>query len=855
MASNLTLLASFWHRASTGDSSTIDRSQHKAVKTLPADVKKAYKVQKRKDRRSTEKGKKGSKSGRKGKKVAKGPERKATPSEYTAEDVVSAKQLPKDANGQPIYPRFPRGQPSLENVPASSSCWQRTTLLIQAVASRSSATSDINPAAWQRELTPERIAEAAQRGLDGASPMARKIWALLDSGNMETVRSAKFWLDNFNLSINSTLDKDGRPSRIPGAGVYLGIGIKNGRLAFIYVGTSGSIFYRFVDHLAQAFFNSSGGAKIYGAIRASGSGIFFPLSEDSSPQRYQPQAWEDRAIIEGLWAHLLGSVQGKEALLKARRTFGLPDIGDEVLGCNRTRCFEKPETYARKYSGMVQGDEVLFHLDRLNKMRRLCITATAFAEGLNRARHRARLDSAGDAFLDTLKPLMSGSSGLPIKIPSFSKSYIFSAFLYPRLTPWLCGKRMGRGRSDASSSRAGGIALCPASPHRIERSSVALLSSPYVRLAWICLFPLARDAANRLATHTAAVAAIIKRRKPGYSALTMPGKLATDGLLFASGKGEMRLYNRLVYVVTKNEQEAFRRKMGLRKYHDRHASAPLRFGPGRLIESLSAADVWTRLKGRWEGAPAADRVKGNMQHVVKILSELDVYKADGDANDAACNGDDAVCDRDEGGVDEEEKGGEQSDGGRSEGDDEEDPRSEEAGDDDVAMAEAGNVVGGIYSFRAESNDVPHTCIVPGSIWSPPGDWHCGYHVFADAEGMDVEGFREDMLYSLYPSDPDLNARQRRIFPGGKPPTGVLRERFYQRCEPAHWMQTGKLIQAARMVRRRTVFVDANNLGNSFRIEHAGSTDDAVGILLSGTQFYGFTTVDGDDDLLPPQLPV
>ncbi|PWN28655.1 hypothetical protein BDZ90DRAFT_274287 [Jaminaea rosea] len=777
-------------RSNTGDFSNIDRSQHEAVETLPADVKKAYKVQKRKDRRSTEKGKKGSKSGRKGKKVAKGPERKATPSEYTAEDVVSAKQLPKDANGQPIYPRFLRGQPFLDN----------------AVASRSSTTSDINPAAWQR-------------GVDGASPMARKIWALLDSGDMDTVRSAKFWLDNFNLSINSTLDKDGRPSRIPGAGVYLGMGIKNGRLAFIYVGRSGSIFYRFVDHLAQAFFNSSRGAKIYGAIRASGSGIFFPLFEDSSPQRYQPQAWEDRAIIEGLWAHPLGFVQEKEALLEARRTFGLPDIGDEVLGCNRTRCFEKPETYARKYSGMVRGDEVLFHLDRLNKMRRLCITATAFGEGLNRARHRARLDSAGDAFLDTLKPLMSGSSGLPIKIPSFSRLYLFFGISIPKIDAVAMQEEDRTSEEWWLVVESGGNSSMPSltTPDRALFRGLALVA---IRC---------RDV-KRVVIRWPRAPTSPYARKPGYSALTMPGKLATDGLLFASGKGEMRLYNRLVYVVTKNEQEAFRRKMGLRKYHDRHASAPLRFGPGRLIESLPVGDVWTRLKGRWE----RDRVEGKMQHVVKISSELQVYQAGGDANDAARNGDNAGCDGDDGGVDEEE-----------------DARSEEAGDDDVAMAEAGNVVGGVWSFRAESNDVPHACIVPGSIWSPPGDGHCGYHVFADAEGMDVEGFREDMFFSLDPSDPDLNARQRRIFPGGKPPTGVLRERFYQRCKPDHWMQTGELIQAARIIRRRTVFVDANNLGNSFRIEHPGSTDDAIGILLSGTRFYGFTPVDDDGGLLPP----
>lgn len=101
--------------------------------------------------------------------------------------------------------------------------------------------------------------------------------------------------------------------------------------------------------------------------------LAFPLFIDNSLTREGEEAWEERAVIEGLWVLFLGTFTKNEAYNEVRERWGLFSPGPGVRGGNgesrkggrgrwplltllprlaATRCFEQPEKRIKIYKGI-----------------------------------------------------------------------------------------------------------------------------------------------------------------------------------------------------------------------------------------------------------------------------------------------------------------------------------------------------------------------------------------------------------------------------------------------------------------------------------------------------------------------
>lgn len=118
------------------------------------------------------------------------------------------------------------------------------------------------------------------------------------------------------------------------------VGILNGRLFVTYVGRSRDQLSRFLQHLAEIAYDNNT-HLFYQHASQCDEILFFPLFEqDGDDDEHKARL---RAIIEGFWVMLLGSFCRSEAFNQYRCDYGLFDIGDDVVGGNKTPCLEKPE--------------------------------------------------------------------------------------------------------------------------------------------------------------------------------------------------------------------------------------------------------------------------------------------------------------------------------------------------------------------------------------------------------------------------------------------------------------------------------------------------------------------------------
>lgn len=149
-------------------------------------------------------------------------------------------------------------------------------------------------------------------------------------------------------------------------------------LEAVYVGRSDCMLTRAGEHVAGIAAGS--GSPFY--QKAAQCEIAAMLSVYEAPGIDDAAEAEMVAILEGLWALLLGSYTRKEGTLALRRHFGLPNLPDTVVGCNGTPCLEKPTPLAeeRDEHRTVKNAEYIRAIGRVRAYQRQLPEAVAAGE-------------------------------------------------------------------------------------------------------------------------------------------------------------------------------------------------------------------------------------------------------------------------------------------------------------------------------------------------------------------------------------------------------------------------------------------------------------------------------------------
>lgn len=303
--------------------------------------------------------------------------------------------------------------------------WSRATAAVEAFAAGHVKVASTLRREWQAKLPANAIAQAANAGRDAATPMDRLLQDAVTEDS-DALRNGDWWLRQSELSCNSwicgSLLHSG-PS-LMGAGIYLGIVIQDGLLAEWYLGRTGCIHYRFVEHFVAAFLKLTRN-HFYDAARQGDYVVFFPLYHDLSPERLDAAAWQQRAILESIWATLLNSFEAREQRYRGntvdvnasyrafRQKFGLVELAG-VQGGNNTPCFEAPEMeksseeVCKGYRGHVQNKDLLVDIGRERQYRQRLLPATANGDALVHLRLLVLHFAADRAFIMTLSALLLG---------------------------------------------------------------------------------------------------------------------------------------------------------------------------------------------------------------------------------------------------------------------------------------------------------------------------------------------------------------------------------------------------------------------------------------------------------------
>lgn len=205
----------------------------------------------------------------------------------------------------------------------------------------------------------------------------------------------------------------------PVRGVCLVIGIINGRLFVTYVGRSRDQLARLLQHLVDIA-HDDGTHLFYQHASWCDEILFFPLFEQEGDGDEVKACV--RAIIEGFWTMLLGSFCRSDAFNQHRCNYGLFDIGDDVVGGNKTPCWEDVESVAVAYEESVHGqvlDAEYLAAARLVRLMHCFIEKAAESgDAVAEAKQRTKLWTAQVAFEPILPRLQTPQPPLPTQARS-----------------------------------------------------------------------------------------------------------------------------------------------------------------------------------------------------------------------------------------------------------------------------------------------------------------------------------------------------------------------------------------------------------------------------------------------------
>ncbi|PWN31115.1 hypothetical protein BDZ90DRAFT_35247 [Jaminaea rosea] len=416
------------------------------------------------------------------------------------------------------------------------------------------------------KLSAETIRQAAQGAYKMATPFALELVTVLNMGLVDVIKDGEYWEARQGSSANSKLSMDASAEVMTAGVVYLRVEIISGRLAGIYVGRTGWAWFRLTEHIATILFDYLKDSQYaYQTARAADVVLTFNLFEDKTADRHDAAAWPTRAIIEAIWALLLGSYDRNEECCLVRRRYGLVELGEAVRRCNGTRCFEAPETGMRTMALHNVQRRLQLYLHQIR-------TAVPSANGRKHA-HFLVLYQIGQDVRCGLTGLLL-ASGAYINVNTTGQN----PFLFPIGGR---GRRqdVARLRDIAKSGRwsfrlveGGETSLLSMGPVDMALyGKLALIGSSAdkkrygdeevvfyfdaapmaveTRLFWeqVLLMLPAESAAHRRRAHREAADAVIARRAADHHALDIRVRLAWDGLLTMSTvSGNISLFDVVV---------------------------------------------------------------------------------------------------------------------------------------------------------------------------------------------------------------------------------------------------------------------------------------------------------------------
>jgi hypothetical protein len=115
------------------------------------------------------------------------------------------------------------------------------------------------------------------------------------------------------------------------AGVYVIVGCEGDSVSTLYVGQSWHILQRMVQH-RNCYEDRAVLAEKQRPLSTIAPKDLTRCSTSGWHTKYEEKAV--RTMVEGLWCLTLGSYQHKKVWMILRRRFGLPNVGEQVLGGN-----------------------------------------------------------------------------------------------------------------------------------------------------------------------------------------------------------------------------------------------------------------------------------------------------------------------------------------------------------------------------------------------------------------------------------------------------------------------------------------------------------------------------------------
>lgn len=119
-------------------------------------------------------------------------------------------------------------------------------------------------------------------------------------------------------------------------GGYLAVGLLKKQLRAIYTGRSGHLASRLMGHLGELEATCAGfasGTLLHDVLVDCERVMWFKLWEPPSDLDAE-EAGDIAAILEDVFTMLFGSFDRDEDYLKLRLTYGLENLGSDVVGCN-----------------------------------------------------------------------------------------------------------------------------------------------------------------------------------------------------------------------------------------------------------------------------------------------------------------------------------------------------------------------------------------------------------------------------------------------------------------------------------------------------------------------------------------
>lgn len=378
------------------------------------------------------------------------------------------------------------------------------------------------------------------------------------------MESQDWWEQHWQESCNPSYAQT-HSRKIRGA-IYIMVGFKSRRLTADYGGRTGWQDFRFHEHVTDMLLtDADGGAEVHRVMRDCDSFAIFTVFEDNDPEHADSEeGWAERALIEPMWVHTIGSYCEKAEFMAVRRRYGLPAFGGEgVVGCNRTRCFEAPEGQrgGSDYMGIIRDRDVKQIIVRKKRYCRRMVNAMAKQRGIARAKWVVLFNATRDIEQAALHQRL-WDTGLRIVPRSSQSRLLCGLYLNVRLARLLQGKdgtflewslflRIGQGSSlpflsPSDAALFGDVALIA-----VRDGRVVVLTwkhaplPPSVRRGFNEVFtPLPYDLAQpRIAAHLSVAQALDRTLPPPsqWDKLSDLDKMALLGLFFVAGSGHLRM--------------------------------------------------------------------------------------------------------------------------------------------------------------------------------------------------------------------------------------------------------------------------------------------------------------------------